>query len=84
MLAKGIRMSDPWEPQAQSLEESLFSYAAGNAYAHFAEERLGRLQPGMLADIVLMDRDIEALEPTALGQAAPRVTICNGAVTWEA
>lgn len=79
-----VAMPDPWEPLAQSLEESLFSYTAGNAYAHFAEERLGKLQPGMLADVVLMDRDIEALEPTALGQATARMTICNGAVTWEA
>ncbi|GEM_PF-5776512 len=31
-----------------------------------------------------MDWDIEALEPTVLGQATVRMTICDGAVTWEA
>ncbi|MBL0372286.1 amidohydrolase [Rhizobium sp. KVB221] len=79
-----VEMPAPWEPQSQSLEESLYSYTAGNAYAQFAEDRLGRLRPGMLADVVLMDMDIEALEPEALGQATARMTICGGAVTWEA
>ena len=34
----------------------------GGAYAAFAEDRLGTLEPGRLADFLFIDRDIFALQ----------------------
>ncbi|MCV2865912.1 amidohydrolase [Albidovulum sediminicola] len=67
-----------------SLEEALYGYTAGGAYAAFDETRLGRLKPGMQADIVVMDHDLEALEVNEIGKTRAALTLCAGAITWEA
>ena len=47
-----------WQPQERvTLEEALAAYTTGAAYAGFAENRFGRLAPGMRADFLLVDRD---------------------------
>lgn len=78
----------PWKEghpsHASTLMETLHGYTAGGAYAAFDENRLGRLAPGMLADIVVMDRDLEAIPVDDLDQARAAVTLCGGAPTWEA
>jgi predicted amidohydrolase YtcJ len=38
----------------------------------------------MLADVVVMDRDLEAMDPETLGTARAALTFCGGHVTWEA
>ena len=68
---------------ASTLMQALHGYTAGGAYAGHAETRLGRLMPGLLADIVIMDRDLTALSDDALDQARAAVTFCGGQVTWE-
>ncbi len=48
-----------WHPEARiSLYEALLGYTQGPAYAAEMEDRLGRLRPGYLADLVVLDRDI--------------------------
>jgi predicted amidohydrolase YtcJ len=78
----------PWadgDPvQAFSLEEALAAYTVEGAYAEHKEDRKGRLVPGFLADLVLLDRDIEAVEPAAIDRLAVAATICGGRVTHEA
>ncbi len=44
--------------QRLSLSDSLQAYTSGAAYAEYAESLKGRLAPGMLADIVIWDRDL--------------------------
>jgi hypothetical protein len=78
----------PWRPglpeQAQTLMEALASYTRDGAHAEFAEHRKGRLRAGMLADLVVLDADLERTEPAALHQVAPRLTVCDGRITYEA
>ena len=40
-----------------TIEEAIYAYTQGSAFAEFAEHRLGRLEPGYLADMVVLDRD---------------------------
>lgn len=70
--------------QAQTLEEALASYTRLGAYAEFAEHKKGMLKPGLLADVVIMDRDLEAIEPETLRDVKPILTICDGRITHEA
>lgn len=70
--------------QALTLEEAIAGYTRDGAYAEFAEDRKGRLKPGFLADIVVLDSDIEALAPEAIVGARPVMTICDGRITHEA
>ena len=40
--------------------------------------------PGKLADIVILDGDIEATAPTALSEMGIRMTICGGRTSYSA
>lgn len=77
----------PWSKNcpdnACNLIEALHGYTAGGAYAGFDETRLGKLKPGMQADVVIMDHDLEAMAHDAIGSARAAITICGGEVTWE-
>lgn len=76
-------MPAPWKNQRQSLMDTLESWTATNAWVEFNETRKGRLIPGMMADIAVMDHDLERLDPDRLDSARACVTICGGIVTWQ-
>ncbi|NJO39018.1 MAG: amidohydrolase family protein, partial [Rhizobiales bacterium] len=77
-------LRDGLPEQAQTLDETLASYTRIGAFAEFAEHKKGMLAPGFLADVVVMDRDLEATDPEALGEAKPILTICDGRITHQA
>lgn len=48
-----------WRPKERvSFEQALAGFTRGAAYAGFAEDRIGSLDPGKRADFVIIDRDI--------------------------
>jgi predicted amidohydrolase YtcJ len=69
--------------QRQSLGETLSGYTADGAWTEFMENRKGRLEPGLLADVVVLSDDVEAVPAEAIDQLQPVVTICDGRVTYE-
>jgi hypothetical protein len=74
-----------WLPdQKISLEEALHSYTAEDAYGVFAERTRGRLTPGRKADLVIIDRDLSAIPPETIDQAAVRLTMVGGKVVFRA
>ncbi len=79
-----VALDPPWEDQRQTLMDTLESYTAQAAYAEFNETQKGRLMPGMMADVVVMDADLEATPPQELGKAAPMITIAGGRITHDA
>lgn len=64
-----------------SLMDSLHAYTAGGAYAAHMERLTGRLMPGLAADIVVLDGDVEATAPENLGKLGISLTICGGRKT---
>ena len=49
---------EPWNiNEAISLEESLTAYTANSAYQLFSENQIGKLDPGMRANFVILDRN---------------------------
>ena len=69
---------------ASTLHQALHGYTAGGAHVGKDDHRLGRIVPGLLADIVIMDRDLEATPVSDLDQARAAITLCDGQITWEA
>lgn len=67
-------LCDDEPQQAQTLDEALRSYTADGAYFEHMETRKGMLRKGMLADLVLLDRDIEH----DLAGAEVAMTVCGG------
>ena len=56
-----------WMPaQRVTLAEALRAYTRGAAYAGFAEQKFGNLEPGQRADFLIIDRDLELASPSDL------------------
>ena len=73
-----------WLPdQAISLESAIESMTAAGAYASFDETRKGRLAPGLLADIVILSKDVFAQPPERFLDAVVDVTILGGKVVYS-
>jgi predicted amidohydrolase YtcJ len=82
--AKG-RPPGGWLPdQRLSGEEALEGFTVGAAYASFAEERRGRLKPGMDADFVALSVDPVQDAPEALLKARVLLTVVGGDVAYRA
>jgi len=78
----------PWKDgladERLSLDQTLKAYTRNGAWVEFMEDRKGILKPGYLADVVIMDRDVEAVDFSALSQVRPVTTICDGVITFQA
>ena len=66
-----------------TLEEALRAYTLDAAYAEFREKEKGSIEPGKLADLVLLDRDLFACRISDLHLSKVRVTVLNGRVVHE-
>ena len=67
-----------------TLHEVLAAYTIGGAYAEHTEDRKGMLRAGYLADVVVLDGDIEATPVDQIGTMQVAATLCGGAVVWDA
>ncbi|HEV2014482.1 MAG TPA: amidohydrolase [Candidatus Dormibacteraeota bacterium] len=73
-----------WLPQERlSLVEALSAYTMGSAWAAHEDQHKGTLAPGMLADVVVLDRDLFAVSPGEIVNTAVRATIIGGRVVYE-
>ena len=76
---------DGWLPdQKLTMAQALHAYTATNAYAGFQDDRIGRIAPGMLADFVVMDADLFAIDPASIGDTKVLRTIVNGTERFHA
>ncbi|WP_291729679.1 amidohydrolase [Leisingera sp. F5] len=73
-----------WQDQSHGLRDALAAYTRDGAWAEFNEHRKGRLRAGMMADVVVMDRDLEAQRADQLRLARVALTICGGHINFEA
>ena len=89
-LAAAISRQDPngqppggWIPEERvSFEQALAGFTRGAAYAGFAESKFGSLDVGKWADFILVDRDVSAVDPQALGQTQVLETWVAGKKVW--
>jgi predicted amidohydrolase YtcJ len=76
---------DGWVPdQKISVEQALRAYTTEGAYASFEEDLKGMLKPGMLADFVLLDRDLTAIPPETIRETKILKTVVGGKVVYSA
>ncbi|MEN8376480.1 MAG: amidohydrolase [Gemmatimonadota bacterium] len=73
-----------WLPEQRlTFEEAVRLYTAGSAYGEFQEDEKGALEAGMLADLVIWDRDLSSIPPEEILVAAPDLTMVGGRVAFE-
>ena len=91
-LAAAVSRQDPsgqppggWRPEERvSFAQALDGFTRGAAYASFAEDRLGSLEPGKWADFILVDRDVSAVDAQALAATKVLETWVAGQRVWQA
>ncbi|MGV3478314.1 MAG: amidohydrolase [Sphingobium sp.] len=72
-----------WRPEDRvSREQALAGFTSWGAYAGFAEDRLGRLEPGMRADFILIDQDPLMATPQEIRATKVLETWVNGRPVW--
>ncbi len=67
-----------------TIDQAIAAYTTGSAYAEFAEKDKGTLAPGMLADFVVLDRDITKVPPEDLLKTKVLRTVVGGRTVFEA
>ncbi len=70
--------------QKLTIEQAIAAYTTGSAFAEFAEKEKGKLQPGMLADFVVLDRDITSVLPPKILETKVLRTVVGGKTVYEA
>jgi predicted amidohydrolase YtcJ len=74
-----------FEPQEKiSLNEAIYAYTQASAFGEFREKVKGRLEPGYLADMIVLDRDIATASPHQLLHTKVLRTIVNGETVYTA
>ena len=70
--------------QSIGVRDALLAATVGPAWLEGQEERRGTLQPGRLADLVVLDRDLLACPPEQLGEVTVLATMVGGRWTHRA
>ncbi len=70
--------------QRLTLDEAIYAYTQASAFAEFRERSKGRLEPGYLADFVVLDRDITKATPRALLETQVLRTVVGGVTRYQA
>ena len=70
--------------QTISREDALIAHTRKNAYFHFQENNLGSIQPGKLADLVVLDRDYLTIPADQIKDIKPTMTIVGGKIVYDA
>jgi predicted amidohydrolase YtcJ len=75
---------DGWVPEQKiTVGQALHAYTYEGAFASFDEDKKGTIKVGMLADMVLLDRDLTAIAPETIRDARVLYTIVGGRVIYS-
>jgi hypothetical protein len=70
--------------QKLNIHEAIAAYTTGSAFAEFAEKYKGTLMPEMLADFVVLDRDITKVPAPEILKTRVLRTVVGGKTVYEA
>ena len=73
-----------WIPEQKiTVEEALRCYTANNAWAMFRENEIGKIAPGMLADVVVLSDDLFKIASEKIDGVKVDYTIFDGKIIYE-
>jgi predicted amidohydrolase YtcJ len=83
--ADGTPGPDGWYGgQRLSMQEAIEGFTLGAAYAAYAEDRMGKLAPGYLADLIVLEEDPFTCDPEAVKDMHSSATMVDGHWVWQA
>jgi predicted amidohydrolase YtcJ len=74
---------DYFPAQKLTIDQAISAYTAGAAFAEFTEKDKGKLAPGMLADFVVLDRDLTASIPAKILGTKVLRTVVGGKTVYQ-
>lgn len=84
MATRGTLTSGTLGPdEAISREEALYLYTMGSAYTQFKENKVGSIEAGKLADLVVLSDDILTVPDEKLKDLQALTTIVGGKVVFQ-
>ncbi len=69
--------------QKLNIDQAIAAYTTGSAFAEFEEKEKGKLVPGMLADLVVLDRDVTAIPAREILQTKVLRTVVGGKTVYD-
>lgn len=79
----GTPSPNGWYPEQRlALADAIAGYTTGAAYAAGQENSLGRIAPGFLADLVVLEENPYTIDSDALSTIRPVATMVNGEWVW--
>lgn len=73
-----------WIPSERiSLEDAIKGYTLNAAYAGHREKQEGSLEPGKLADLIVVSQNLFEIEPSKLGETEVLLTIVGGRIVFD-
>ena len=69
--------------QTITREDALIAHTRKNAYFIFQEDNLGSIQPGKLADLVVLDHDYLTVPADQIRHIRPVMTMVGGRIVYE-
>jgi hypothetical protein len=69
--------------QKITMDQAIAAYTTGAAFAEFAEKEKGKLAAGMLADFVVLDRDVTASSPEKVLATKVLRTVVGGKTVYQ-
>jgi predicted amidohydrolase YtcJ len=79
------RETEPLLPEeALDLETAVAAFTRGSAYVNFLEDETGTIEPGKLADLVVLDRDLFDRGAGPVGDARVLLTLVEGEAVYDA
>jgi predicted amidohydrolase YtcJ len=82
-----VRRTDQGNPlgeaEAVTVMDALRAYTRTSAYSLFEEERRGSIEPGKLADLIVLDRDILTVRPEEIKDLQVLLTVKDGHIAVD-
>jgi len=73
-----------WIPKERiSLSDAIRAYTLGAAFAGHRERTEGSLEPGKLADLIVLSQDLFQIEPTEIGKTEVLLTMVGGKIVYQ-
>ena len=73
-----------WYPdQRITMAEALKAFTYGSAYAEGYEKEIGTLAPGKLADVIVLNRNLFAIDPAEILETEVTLTISDGQIVYK-
>jgi predicted amidohydrolase YtcJ len=73
-----------FQPQEKlTIQQAIYAYTQASAFAQFEEKQKGRLEPGYLADIVVLDHDITKASPKEILNTKVLRTVMGGETVFS-